>query len=271
MPPRKANLPPGRASTRASTRASKSLTRKRAQPSSQSATQLSKKPKIRKSKTRKPKPRPTSSITAISEPRPSARNEAQLIDISDEADYEKEDEEKEEDWEEGAEADVIDKEQEKEQQQQEARPLKFQTTWKALSGKEQLPGVRSGYYTKDTLFMTDIEEWKQKVLRDLQPRSFRVVSLVAIASHEKCRQSDEFPQELGSILDLDPVLRCLEEWHTQWPQRALTLRVILRLLLIQALRSLKVFSIGLKSGEYGGRNFNSTPFSSHIQRSSALL
>lgn len=150
-----------------------------------------------------------------------------MIEISDEADYEMEGEEEEEDWEEGAEADVTEKE--KEQQQQEARPLKFQTTWKALSGKEQLPGVRSGYYTKDTLFMADIEEWKQKVLRDLQPRSFRVVSLVATASHERCRQSDEFPQELGSILDLDTVLRCLEEWHTQWPQRALTLRVILQL------------------------------------------
>ena len=77
--------------------------------------------------------------------------------------------------------------------------------------------------------MTDIEAWKEKVLRDLQPRAFRVVSLLATASHEKCRQADEFPQELSSILDLEPVLSCLEEWHKQWPKHALVLRVTLYL------------------------------------------
>ena len=55
------------------------------------------------------------------------------------------------------------------------------------------------------------------------------MSLLATASHEKCRQADEFPQELSSSLDLDTVLNCLEEWHKQWPQRTLTLRVTLQL------------------------------------------
>jgi hypothetical protein len=82
---------------------------------------------------------------------------------------------------------------------------------------------------KGALFMIDIKLWKKKVLHDLQPRSFRVVSLLATASHEKCRQADEFPQELSSSLDLDTVLNCLEEWHKQWPQRTLMLRVMLQL------------------------------------------
>ena len=55
------------------------------------------------------------------------------------------------------------------------------------------------------------------------------MSLLATALHEKCRQANEFPQELSSSLDLNTVLNCLEEWHKQWPQRALTLRVTLQL------------------------------------------
>jgi hypothetical protein len=51
------------------------------------------------------------------------------------------------------------------------------------------------------------------VLYDLQPRSFQVVSLLATASHEKCRQADEFPQELSSSLDLNIVLDYLNKWH----------------------------------------------------------
>ena len=82
---------------------------------------------------------------------------------------------------------------------------------------------------KDTLFMTDIERWRAKVLHDLEPRTFRSVRLLATASHERCRKADEFLQELGSILDLDSVLSCLEEWHKQWSQRALWLRVTLHL------------------------------------------
>lgn len=65
------------------------------------------------------------------------------------------------------------------EEEEEARSFKFKTTWKAICGKEHLPGIRSAYLTNDALFMIDIELWKKKVLDDLQPRSFRVVSLLA--------------------------------------------------------------------------------------------
>ena len=36
------------------------------------------------------------------------------------------------------------------------------------------------------LFIVNIELWKEKVLCDLQPRTFQVISLLAIVSYEKC-------------------------------------------------------------------------------------
>ena len=76
----------------------------------------------------------------------------------------------EEQAEEDEEAEDDDAEEEEEQEQES--PFKFQTTWKAICGKENLPGVRSAYFTKGALFMVDIELWKDKILRDLRPRVF---------------------------------------------------------------------------------------------------
>jgi hypothetical protein len=154
----------------------------------------------------------------------STQSNTEQIEISDEDEEEHEDDIEDNNTEEDIEDDDA---KEEEEEEEEAMPFKFKTTWKAICGKEQLPGIQSAYLMKGALFMVDIELWKEKVLCDLQPRSFQVVSLLATASHEKCRQADEFPQELSSRLDLNTVLNCLEEWHKQWPQRALTLRVTL--------------------------------------------
>jgi hypothetical protein len=212
MAPQRASQAPVRAlPIRASTRPPKPSAKKRSPSPSQHAPRRSKKPKAH-----------SSAISTIPEPLLSTQNNAKLIEISD-----KEEEDEEEDNDVDEEEDIEDDDAEEEEE--EARLFKFKTTWKALCGKEQLPGIQSAYFIRGALYMIDIELWKKKVLQDLQPRSFRVVSLLATASHEKCRQADEFPQELSSSLDLDTVLNCLEEWHKQWPQRTLTLRVTLQL------------------------------------------
>ena len=65
------------------------------------------------------------------------------------------------------------------------------------------------------------------MLHDLEPRVFRVSSLLAIATYERYRQADEFLQELSTHHDLDTVLSCMEEWHKLWPRRSFILRVTL--------------------------------------------
>jgi len=234
MSPRKPSRPSTRSLTGAPLRGS---TKKRTQSISQPTAQKSKKQKTQKPKTQKsnsakvqkpktqaPKSRNNSKnclpSTAAEPPPTQSEIEPHERPGSDDQQADEEEQQEEE---------VVEDDAAEEEKQQEAGPFNFRTTWRALCGKEHLPGIRSGCYTKDTLFMYDIEQWKSEVLSNLRPKTFRVVSLVATASHEKCRQADEFPQELRSILDLDVVVECLEEWHKKWPQRALTLKVTLQL------------------------------------------
>ncbi|KAI9760170.1 MAG: hypothetical protein M1840_002721, partial [Geoglossum simile] len=95
--------------------------------------------------------------------------EEQEENEEDEEEVEENEEEEEEEEEEEREQEEQDGEEEK---MEKARPFRFQTTWKALCGKEHLSGIHSGHFTKGMLFMIDIELWKEKVLRDLQPRTF---------------------------------------------------------------------------------------------------
>jgi len=162
-----------RTPTRTSTRTSKPTTKKRAHSLSQHTPCCSKKPKAHSSA--------VSTILELPLLLSSTQSNARLIEISDEEDIEDNNTEEE------------DIEDNNAKEKEGARPFKFKTTWKALCGKEHLPGIQSAYFTKGALFIVDIELWKQKVLCDLQPRSFRVVSLLATASYEKCQQADEFP------------------------------------------------------------------------------
>src|SRR5947207_12998089 len=153
---------------------------------------------------KRPKPHPSVySVQLV----PSAQGKSKLIEISDEEelhaeqlsedepgdeDGDEEDDDKKEEKEEEEEQDnTIEEEEEELEEEEEEIPFKFQSTWKALCGKELLPGVCSTYRTKDTLFMTNIERWRAKVLHDLEPRTFRSVRLLATASHERCRKADE--------------------------------------------------------------------------------
>src|SRR6266513_1029572 len=183
---------------RTSTRTPKPSARKRAQSVSQPTPQRSKKLKAY-----------SSHISAISERPPSTQRGTEPTETSDieeqrcakqlhrglakgladEGAMEEGEEEQEEREQEEREQEEQVEEEEREQEEQEEeeeeveeeRLFRFQTTWKALCGKEHLPGIRSGYFTKGTLFMINIQLWKEKVLRDLQPRTFRIVSLLATA------------------------------------------------------------------------------------------
>ena len=221
-------MPSTRSATGAAMRAS---TKKRTQSISQPTAQKSKKPKTQKPKTQKSK---------VQKPKtqaPESRNHKNCLPSTaaapppsqSEIEFEPHERPDSTDQQADEEEEVVEDDAAEEEKQQEAGPFNFRSTWRALCGKEHLPGIRSGCYTKETLYMFQIEQWRSEVLSNLQPRTFRVVSLVATASYEKCRQADEFPQELRSVLDLHAVLECLEEWHKKWPQRALTLKVTLQL------------------------------------------
>jgi hypothetical protein len=66
-----------------------------------------------------------------------------------------------------------------------AEPVRFMSVWKAVNGKEILPGTRSAMLDSNTIYLTTIEAWRDKVLMDLSPRKFRIQQLEAIASYEK--------------------------------------------------------------------------------------
>jgi hypothetical protein len=109
--------------------------KKRSLSPSQHAPRRSKKPKAH-----------SSAASTIPEPLLSTRSNAELIEISDKEKEQKEDND-------------VDKEEdiEDDNAEEEEEPFKFKTTWKALCGKEQLPGVQSVYFIKDALFIIDIE------------------------------------------------------------------------------------------------------------------
>jgi hypothetical protein len=138
------------------TRPPKPSVKNRSPSPSQHAPRRSKKPKAH-----------SSAVSTIPEPLLSTQSNAELIEISDKEEEQEEDDNADE--EEDIEDD--DAEEEEEEEEEDARPFRFKTTWKALCGKEHLPGIQSAYFMKGGLFMINIELWKKKVLHDLQPRS----------------------------------------------------------------------------------------------------
>ena len=64
-------------------------------------------------------------------------------------------------------------------------PVRFMSVWKAVNGKEILPGTQSAMFDSNTIYLTAIEAWRDKLLMDLSPRKFRIQQLEAIASYEK--------------------------------------------------------------------------------------
>ena len=80
--------------------------------------------------------------------------------------------------------------------------VRFMSMWKALNGKEVLPGTRSAMLDQNILYLTAIEAWREKLLRDLLPRRFRVQQLEAIASYENARACDFCQQQINNYEDL---------------------------------------------------------------------
>jgi hypothetical protein len=53
-------------------------------------------------------------------------------------------------------------------------PVRFMSVWKAVNGKEILPSTRLAMLDSNTIYLTTIEAWRDKVLIDLSPRKFRI-------------------------------------------------------------------------------------------------
>ena len=112
---------------------------------------------------------------------------------------------------------------------EEEPPMKFMSTWRAVAGKEHLPGVQSREYEQWELRMSLLERWRDELLGDLRPKEFRVVRFEAVASYDRCKASDERPQTLRRSSDLYTVIDVLKSWHQRWPRKQLSLRVTLYL------------------------------------------
>ena len=108
--------------------------------------------------------------------------------------------------------------------------VRFMSMWKAVNGKETLPGTRLAMLDTNTIYLTAIEAWRDKLLRDLLPRKFRIQQLEAIASYEKARASDLCQQQVNNYRDLRRAVEIVEEWHSTWPLRSLRLDFVLSLI-----------------------------------------
>jgi len=111
----------------------------------------------------------------------------------------------------------------------EGAPMKFIATWRAVAGKERLPGVQSREYEEKDIYILLLEQWKDELLASLRPREFWVVRFEAVASYERCKVADERPQELRQSADLSSVLAVLKSWYKRWLKRQLSLRITLYL------------------------------------------
>ena len=65
--------------------------------------------------------------------------------------------------------------------------VRFMSVWKAFNGKEVLPGTCLAMLDQNILYLTVIEAWREKLLRDLLPRKFKVQQLKAIALYKNAR------------------------------------------------------------------------------------
>jgi hypothetical protein len=74
-------------------------------------------------------------------------------------------------------------------------PVRFMSVWKAVNGKETLPGTRLAVLTEGTIYPSSIETWRDKVLLDLLPRKFKIRQLNLI----KVRGRLVF-EEVGQLL-----------------------------------------------------------------------
>jgi hypothetical protein len=135
VPQRASQTPVHTLSIYTSTCPPKPSVKKRSLSPSQHAPRCSKKPKAH-----------SSAVSTILEPLLSTQSNTELIEISDK------EEEQEEDNDIDKEEDIEDDDTEEEEE-----PFKFKTTWKALCGKEQLPGIQSVYFIKGALFIINIE------------------------------------------------------------------------------------------------------------------
>lgn len=126
--------------------------------------------------------------------------------------------------------DEVEEEEEDDDIELPLAPVRFMSMWKAVNGKETLPGTQSAMLDSNTIYLSAIEAWRDKLLRDLLPRKFRIQQLEAIASYEKARANDLCQQQVNNYGDLRRAVEIVKEWHSTWPSKSLRLDFTLSLI-----------------------------------------
>jgi hypothetical protein len=155
----------------------------------------------------------------------------QLAESEDELERELAEEEPNEELEEEPEEELEEESEEEPEEELEEEPedlpISFMSRWKAVHGKEVLPGAVSSKYSTTNLFYYLIEHWRDSIIAKCLPRVFIVNRLEAAASYEKQSKADHFRYEIGERCDLYKVIELLKDLSGQNPTKLLYLDLTL--------------------------------------------
>ena len=147
-----------------------------------------------------------------------------------------EEEEEEEKGEEEEEEEEEDKEEEEEEEKEEEDrtslppvPVSFMSRWKAVSGREALPGAVSLKYNTENLFYNSIKSWRDSIIRKCLPQIFNINRLKAAASYKRQLKANNFLYEVNDRNDLYKVLKLLKDLREQYLIKLLYLDLTLYL------------------------------------------
>ena len=185
-------------------------------------------------RTEPPQQLPSPIFVESSPPRPEQLDEEEEEEEpeeepEEELDKEEEEEEEEEEPEEQPEEPEEPEEQPEEEPEEEPEelPISFMSRWKAVCGREALPGAVSSKYDTTNLFYHLIERWQDSIIAKCLPRIFTVNRLEAAASYEKQSKTDHFRYEISDRRDLYKVTELLKDLHEQNPTKLLYLDLTL--------------------------------------------
>jgi len=81
-------------------------------------------------------------------------------------------------------------------------PVSFISRWKAVSGREALPGAMSSKYDTENLLYSLIKRWRDSVITRCLPWIFNVNRLEAAASYKRQLKANNFLYEVNDRTDL---------------------------------------------------------------------
>jgi hypothetical protein len=99
--------------------------------------------------------------------------------------------------------------------------------WKAVYGREALPGAVSSKYDTTNLFYHLIEHWRDSIIAKCLPRIFTVNRLKAAASYKKQLKTNHFRYKISERRNLYKVTELLKDLYKQNPTKLLYLDLTL--------------------------------------------